>query len=129
MIFGNPTDFAIEAYHEPASPKFLGFGRMCIHVQGAVLGDLGEDHCSLFDAVGRFRELANNIETQWDKRFSDLSDTEVFGDLDSALFQDHGQPIEKMKAHWSVLGKYVFLTNSGEQFDDSKTFIIMRYTR
>ena len=81
---------------------------------------------SLFDAVGCFRELANIIGTLWDKRFLDLSDAEVFNDLDSALFQDHGQSLEKMKADWNTLGKYVFLTNSGEQFDDSKTFIICR---
>jgi hypothetical protein len=95
VIFGNPTDFAIEAYHEPANPKFLGFGRMCIHIQGTVLGNLGEDHCSLFDAVGRFRELANNIETLWNKRFTYLSDSEVFYDLDSALFKTTGSRSKK----------------------------------
>ena len=126
MIFGQQTDFAIEAYHEPYGPQYGGYGRMCIHIQGTVIGDIRENHCSLFNAVRRFRELLNNVETLWDKRFEALSDAEIFCSLDRALYQDQGQSLEKMNADWKELGRYDFLTGIGEGFDDAKTFIICR---
>jgi hypothetical protein len=126
MIFGQPSDFAIEAYHEPSGPDWGGFGRMCIHIQGTVLGDIRENHCSLFDATRRFSELRSSIETLWDTSFAGLADAEIFSLLDRALYQDHGQSSEQMSSDWKRLSQYVFLTNTGEQFDDSSTFIVCR---
>jgi len=126
MIFGDPADFAIEAYNEPSGPEWGGFGRMCIHIQGTVLGDIRENHCSLFGAAHRFRELPSSIETLWDERFAGRSDVEIFGILDRALYQDHGESLEEMKAESRRLGQYKFLNNEGEQFDDFKSFIICR---
>ncbi|MDB6023133.1 MAG: hypothetical protein JWQ04_2990 [Pedosphaera sp.] len=126
MIFGEPADFAIEAYHEPYGPEYGGYGRMCIHMQGTRIGDIRENHCSLFAATARFRELLNNIETLWDESFAGLPDAELFGSLLHALYEDHGQSLEEMKADWKRLGKYVFLTNEGEQFDDFNTIIFCR---
>ena len=31
MIFGHPSDFAIEVDHEPSGAQWGGFGRMAIH--------------------------------------------------------------------------------------------------
>ena len=119
MTFGQPTDFAIEAYHEPYGPEYGGFGRMCIHIQGVQLGDIRENHCSLFDATDQFRQRYPSIETFWDESFAGLTDAEIFATLDHALYLGE-------ESGWERYGRFDFLTNSGEQFDDSKTFIICR---
>jgi hypothetical protein len=126
MIFGQTSDFAIEAYHEPSGAQYGGYGRMCIYIQGTVIGDLRENHCSLFYVVNRLRELLNGVETLWDERFATWSDTEIFNALDRALYKDHGQSLEYMQADWRRLSQYVFLTNAGEGFDDCNSFIICR---
>jgi hypothetical protein len=120
MLFGEPSDFAIEAYHEPSSPRWTGFGRMAITIQGVRLGDIREDHCSLFHAVDRFRELYPAIENLWDEAFGDLSDAEIFNVIDEARYT--GEPDEGRSCYL----QFDFLTNTGEQFDSCKTFIVCR---
>jgi len=110
MTFGQPSDFAIEAYHEPSGPEYGGFGRMCIYIHGTQIGDIRENHCSLFHIAHQFRELPDFIETLWDKAFVGLSNAEVFGLIDRA-------------PSWEP---FDFLTNTGEMFNDSKTFIVCR---
>jgi hypothetical protein len=121
MIFGEPTDFAIEAYHEPYGAAYGGFGRMCIHVQGVCLGNIRENHCSLFHATNRFRETHANLEKLWDESFTGLSDAGIFAVLDEELYVGEGE-----SGGWERYGRFNFLTNTGEQFDDSKTFIVCR---
>ena len=117
MIFGHQAEFAIEAYHEPAGPEWVGFGRMAIDIQGVRLGAIQENHCSLFAAVNRFREVYPRIESLWAESFEGLSDVEIF-----ALIDTHytGEACEESYTDCD------FLTNSGEQFDDAKTFIVCR---
>ena len=86
MTFGQPTDFAIEAYHEPYGPEWGGFGRMAIDIQGVRLGDIRENHCSLFHATDQFRKLYPSVETLWDESFASLSDAEIFAAVDRALY-------------------------------------------
>lgn len=117
MRFGDPTEFAIDAYHEPTAPEWTGFGRMCIYAEGIPLGDLGEEHCSLFHAADRFRELSGTVETLWDDSFAGLSDALIFAVIDDALYISS-------ESRWQRYGKFDFLTNTGEQFDDHKTFIV-----
>ena len=74
MIFGDPHDFAIEAYHEPSGPQYSGFGRMCLHIQGVSLGNIRDNHCSLFHATDRLREVAADVESLWNDDFMGLSD-------------------------------------------------------
>jgi hypothetical protein len=118
MIFGHPLDFAIEAYHEPSGPQWAGFGRMAIDVYGVRLGDIHENHCSLFHAVDRFRQVHPNIESFWDESFSGLSDAEIFSRIDRARYT--GEPSD-CDVDYSP---FDFLTNTGEQFDGTKTFIV-----
>ena len=73
MIFGQPSHFAIEAYHEPSGPQWSGFGRMAIDIHGVRLGDIRENHCSLFHAVDRFRQVYPRIESLWAESFDGLS--------------------------------------------------------
>ena len=119
MIFGQPTDFSIEAYHEPYGAEWGGFGRMSIAIQNVRLGDIRENHCSLFHATDRLRDAYPNVETLWDDSFSGLSDTEIYAVLEQALYLSD-------ISDWDRYGRYDFLTNTGEQFDDSKTYIFCR---
>jgi hypothetical protein len=115
MTFGDPKDFAIEAYHEPYGPTWGGFGRMAIDIQGVRLGNIRENHCSLFDAVERFRRKCSYIEDLWTDSFDGLSDVEIFALVNTYYT---GEPSDH---DYSICD---FLTNSGEQFDGVKTFII-----
>lgn len=117
MIFGNPSDFAVEIYHEPSSAEWNGFGRMCIHVQGTVLGKIDKEHCSLFHAVERIGEVAKDPTSLWDARFTQHTNEEIFSWLDAVLYSGEISVEEG-------LHRFNFLTNTGEQFDDSKAFIV-----
>jgi hypothetical protein len=117
MRFGDPTEFAIEVHHEPSGPEWAGFGRMCIDTQNTRLGDISENHCSLFHAVDRFRELESTIDALWEESFDGLSDAEIFAFLDEALYLGE-------VSGWERFGRFDFLTNTGEQFDGFKTFIV-----
>jgi hypothetical protein len=120
MNFGDTNDFAIEAYHEPYGPQYGGFGRMCIHVQGVSLGDIRDNHCSLFHATDRIREVAANFESLWNDSFAGLSDAEVFALIDREIYTGEGL------ASGPSYTACDFLTNAGEMFDGTKTFIIFR---
>lgn len=69
MTFGDPREFAIEAYHEPSGPEWAGFGRMAIDIQGVRIGNIREAHCSLFHAVNRFRQVCSRLEELWFESF------------------------------------------------------------
>ena len=123
MIFGDPKDFAIEVFHEPLGPTWIGFGRMALHVQSVVLGDIQADHCGLADAVERLRELTVKVHERWDPSFSGHSDEEIFALIDRELYVDYGQTDVTVEDGLRRYGRFDFLTNAGEQFDDVKTFI------
>ena len=117
MTFGQPSEFLIEAHHEPESQRWSGFGRMAIQIGGVVLGDISEEHCSLFHAVDRFRELITYIDTLWDPTFDNLTDEGVFQTIDDACYAG------ECSGRSALYRKFDFLTNTGEQFDDVKTFL------
>jgi hypothetical protein len=118
MIFRNTEDFAIEAYHEPSGPEWGGYGRRCLHVRNVPVGDIRDNHCSLFAVTGCFRQLSELIENLWAECFTGLSDAEVFRLIDSDIYGDD-QPSDR----GSRFGDFDFLTNSSEMFDNTKTFI------
>lgn len=116
MLTGDPLEFSVEIFHEPESSRWKGFGRMCVHIEGIVLGRLHERHCSLFHAVDRIIEVADQLPFLWDNRFVDHSDVSIFILLDGALYQG-------TEPNDGSLDRFDSLTNTGEQFDDSKTFL------
>jgi hypothetical protein len=117
MLFGNPENFAVEIYHEPAAPERKGFGRMCINVDGTTLGNIAEAHVSLFHAVERILELSEGLHDQWHERFAGYTPEEVFSWLDAVLYTGElADPNDQAI-------KFDFLTNAGEQFDGFKSFI------
>ena len=116
MLFGNPANFAVEIHHEPMAPKWKGFGRMCVWIQGLMIGDPNEVHCSLFHAVKRITEIAVRLSEQWDERFTGHTAEEIFAWIDAILYSGE-------IAASDTVNKFDFLTNTGEQFDDFKSFI------
>ena len=86
MLFGDPSDFAVEIYHEPSSAEWRGFGRMCIHIQSKTIGNVDEQDCSLFHAVERIVEAAQKLPSLWDVRFTQHTDEEIFSWLDALLY-------------------------------------------
>jgi hypothetical protein len=123
MLFGDPQEFAIEAYHEPAGNRWLGHGRVAIHIAGAVLGDLGDEHCSLLPLVVRLRDLISRIRTVWDASFDGYSDAGIFALIDRELYSDYGQSDAQIAASLDRYGRFDFLTHDGESFHDVKAFI------
>ena len=116
MLFGDPATFAVEIHCEPVEPRSRGFGRMCIFVGGMRLGNLDEEHCSLFHAVDRIAEVASTLPGLWDERFSCCEPEAIFAYLDRALYDAGQPPLEN-------LHRFDFLTNTGEQFDHEKSFV------
>jgi hypothetical protein len=118
MIFGDPKEFAIEAYHEPSGPKWGGYGRFCLHIGGVAVGDIRDSHCSLFDITNRFRSVSGVITQLWAECFVGLSDAEIFRLIDHYIYIDD-PPLDLETG----LGECDFLTNSAEMFNGTKTFI------
>jgi hypothetical protein len=118
MIFGDPKDVAIEAYHEPSGPQWAGCGRLCLHVHGVQVGDIQDNHCSLFAVTDRLRHLSKVIKDLWAECFAGLSDAEVFRLIDRDIYSD--DPPSELGSGFE---DFDFLTNSAEMFDGTKTFV------
>ena len=119
MLLGDPAAFAIEIYCEPSDPRSRGFGRMCVFVGGLRLGNLQEEHCSLFHAVERIAEVAGSLPQLCDARFSATEPEVVFAYLDRELYVGHERSAEN-------LHRFDFLTNTGEQFEGEKSFVYVQ---
>jgi len=117
MTFGHPKEFAIEAYHEPSGPQWGGYGRLCLHICAVPVGDIRDNHCSLFAVTDRFRRFSDKIESRWAECFRGLSDAEVFRLIDRDIYSD--EPLSDFGSGRD----FDFLTNSAEMFDGTKTFI------
>lgn len=117
MLFGNTDSISIEIHHEPEGPEWIGFGRMCIYIQGLVLGDITEDHCSLFHAVERIYEVSLQLDDLWDDRFIGHTPEEIFSWIDAVIYS--GDIVDCQDR----TERFDFLTNTGEQFDGCKSFV------
>ena len=117
MIFGDPNDFAIEAHHEPSGAQWGGFGRLCIYINGNAIGDIRDNYCSLFAITNRFRELPTEIGSLWSDRFTGLTDDQIFRVIDDVLYIGSDHDIG------ANFGRFDFLTNTGEMFNATKTFL------
>jgi len=91
MIFGDKTDFAIEAMIEPnLVPPSHPWGRLCIWVEGTQIGDFEDPHCSLWTCFKSFQGKCDELSELWIDKFQNMSDTEIWNFLDSRLYGDHG---------------------------------------
>lgn len=133
MIFGEKTDFAIEAMIEPdLVPPSLPWGRLCIWVAGTQLGDFEDQHCSLYLCYKNFQEKCGQWDQLWLENFRHFSDIEIWNFLDGLLYGYHGnmalndnRSLAEITQDCETYSKFGFLTNWGEMFDDGgKSFIV-----
>lgn len=54
-----------------------------------------------------------------------LTDSELWERLDTALYRDDNRTAAEVAADAQWYSKFVFLTNGGESFDNSKSFIVV----
>ncbi len=133
MLFGSTDSFAIEAMIEPKllQPSAV-WGRMRVWFEGRPFGDYSEEHCALYPAYASFKELDEKLDTLWHPSFDGLTDAEIYDLLDGLLFGwngtvelDDNRSLAQCQADAKIFGRFSFLTNWGEQFDQSgKSFII-----
>ncbi len=99
------------------------FGRMCVWARGQRLGDLEEPACMLNVTANHLSGVVKRLPSLHEPAFASLSDTELFELLDRALYEDDDRTSEEVAADAAKFFKFDFLTNGGESFDRSKSFI------
>lgn len=132
-MFGDPTDFAIEAMIEPhLIPPSSPWGRMRIWCQNTPMGNIDEECCGISATFDRLNLIAENVKFFWLDEFNQKSPIEIIDFLDAVLFGwcgavelEDDRTIEQIHADMDKYGRFSFLTNWGEQFDESgKTFLL-----
>ena len=135
MLFGNPSEFAIEAMLEPGiRPPSGVWGRMQVWCQGVSLGDFTDPCCGLYPSYLGFRDMSAVLPTLWHQEFDGLTDLELANKLDLLLYGYRGdeyvqddRSVEECERDWLEYGQHVFLTNWGEQFDRTgKAFVFSK---
>lgn len=132
MLFGDPSDFAIEADVEPnLEPPTAVWGHMCVWCHGEALGDISDLHCSLYPSYLEFGDLAASLDRLWADELVGMDDISAWNFLDGLLYGFHGEveilddrTVADCQRDWEVWGRFSFLTNWGEQFDGMKAFIL-----
>ena len=119
MVFGNPTDFAIEAETDALAGASRGtvWGRMRIWCCGTPVGDFEEAHSGLSDAHQSLMELASDLALLQNPALAHLSDVEVWGLINTALYVDDGRTLQQIQRDSETWSRFNFLTNWGEPFD------------
>lgn len=125
MLFGNPSDFAIEAASEAnlTAPSAV-WGRMRVICDKQIYSDYENPYCALYPAYCQFRWFRENVFDLWDDSFNGLSNTELHDLLDRMIYADDNRTSEEVERDSTRYGRYNFLTNWGEQFDGYKSFIV-----
>lgn len=135
MLFGSKATFGIEAIAEPAlSPPSAVWGRMRIWCQGTSIGDFSEEYCALYPSYLGLKTLRQSLPTLWLPEFTDMPETALWNFCDGALYGFHRdtalddrRTLEEMQQDSAHYGRFNFLTNWGEQFDDGgKSFIFCK---
>lgn len=132
MLFGNPSDFAIEAGIEPhLAPPSQAWGHMRVFCGGIALGDIDNRHCGLYGAYCGFTKATENLPLLWEENFNGLDDLALWNILDGLLYGYHGEvPLDDERSYEQVCadmrryGKFNFLTNWDEPFDHHKAFLL-----
>lgn len=124
MLIGDTATFAVECYHEPLPNETRRvFGRMCIWAGGHALGDINEPACMLNVTEGFLERFLQRIGSLRDPALSELSDRDAFDFLNRALYLDDDRSDEQISIDARRFSKFDFLTNGGESFDCSKSFV------
>jgi hypothetical protein len=125
MIFGSPTDFAIEAKDDglPSDPKSIVCGHMRIWCCGSTIGDFSEAQSCLWDSHRQLAKIAANLSAITNPEFWALSDEALWDRFNRARYIDRGQSNDDIARDFLQWGPYDFLTNWGEMFDGYKGMI------
>jgi len=127
MLFGTPTDFAIEVMTEAhlVAPSAV-WGRMCIHVGDVAFGDFSDTHCALYPAYRHFESLACERLPFWDNSFHGMTLEQIHDLVRHAIYGDDERSISAIRIDARRYGRFDFLTNWGEQFDWYASVIVQR---
>ena len=127
MLIVDRDVFAIECYHEaiPDGSRSV-FGRMCVWAGGHRLGDINEPACMLNVSECRLQSHLRRLYSVDDQSvLRGLSDRDAFDYIDRMLYLDHGKRSdERVSMDWQRWCGFDFLTNGGESFDRTKSFIV-----
>ncbi len=130
-VFGDKADFAIEAGVEPDSHTHDLWGYMCVWCCGVPLGDLEERYCGLGFAYRQFVGLAERLDSLWAPELEGLDDVAAWNFLDGLLYGYYGdveladtRTLAELRRDAARWGRFDFLTNWGEQFDEYKSFLL-----
>ncbi len=125
MMFGDPSEFAIEAMIEPhlIAPSAV-WGRMCLHIGPVVLGDITDEHCGLYGAYCGFNELVGDTTRLWDDSFTGLNHKQIHDRVRNAIYGDDERSMDTILADAQRYRRFDFLTNWGEQFDGFASVIV-----
>jgi len=124
--FGNPDQFAIVCAHDPfGSEPHQVFGRMCIRARDTVLGDFDEPACMLNVTARHLQTTLNRLPQMDSAPFMGQSDALVWDIIDRALYLDDDRSAEEVVADSDRYSRYDFLTNGGESFNNSRSFIVL----
>ena len=136
MLFGDPSEFAVEAEVEPdLRPPSAVWGHMCVWCRGNALGDIDNRHCALYLSCVRFTWLAEHLDELWTPELAAFDDAGRWNFLKSLLYGYHGdidlaehdrRTDDEMGTDWAEYSRFDFLTNWGEQFDGGFASFIFR---
>ena len=97
---------------------------MCLWVGGTPLGDIDEPACMLNVTEGHLQSLLQRLDALDDPAVRSLTDREAFDFLDRAIYLDDARSIEQIAADSARFFKFDLLTNGGESFDRTKSFLV-----
>ena len=88
-----------------------------------MLGNIDEPACMLNVTEGFFVDLLPAIQNLENRELSEMPDVEAFKLLDNAVYLDDDRSSEQLASDAAKYSKFDFLTNGGESFDGTKSFI------
>jgi hypothetical protein len=97
---------------------------MCIRAGDKVLGDFDEPACMLNVTASHLQAILESLPQMDGAIFQRQSDAQAWDIIDKALYLDDDRSTEEIVADSKRFFRYDFLTNCGESFDNSKSFIV-----
>jgi hypothetical protein len=93
-------------------------------VSGVALGDVTEPACVLDVTAVHLRGVLRNLEQSAEADLEQLGDRDAFDLLDQKLYGDDERSNDEIASDGKRFWRFDFLTNGGESFDRTKSFII-----
>jgi hypothetical protein len=97
---------------------------MCIRSGDKILGDFDESACMLNVTASHLQAILKRLPQLDSATFQGQSEAMVWEIIDNAIYADDDRSTEEIVADAERYFRYDFLTNGGESFDNSKSFIV-----